>query len=86
MLSKEGVRPAMVVLTPAPSSSPLPVAEDASKPHPYPLVERFKRGPVTVLEVLKPAPAHRVDPTDDLLQAEAVRTLGAQPDRVFVLL
>ena len=63
MLSKEGVRPAMMVKAPATSSSPLPPAQDASKTHPDPLVERLERGPVAVLEVLKPASANRVDST-----------------------
>jgi hypothetical protein len=38
MLSKEDVRPAMMVLTPATSSPPLTPAQDASKTHPNPLV------------------------------------------------
>ena len=86
MLSKEGVRPAMMVLTPATSSSPLPVAKDAPQAHPHPLVERLERGAVTVFEVLKPAPTDCVDSADDLSQADAVRALGVGTDRVLVLL
>src|SRR5215212_2891422 len=41
---------------------------------------------MAVLEVLKPAPTHRVDSVDDRLQAEAVRALGMATDRVLVLL
>ena len=86
MLSKESVWPAMMVQTPTTSSSPLAAAKDAAKAHPNPPVERLKRSSVAVLEILKPAPTHRVDSTDSFFQAEAVRAPGVEPDRVLVLL
>src|SRR5206468_12992473 len=64
----------------------LAFAQDATQPHPEPLVQAGKRRPVAVLEVLQPAHQRLIDIRDDRLEALAVRAPGLGSDRVFQLL
>jgi hypothetical protein len=54
VLGKEGVRPAIMVVTSFPSLLPL-AAQDAAQAHPYPLVQGHKGGAMTMLEIPKPS-------------------------------
>src|SRR5229473_542698 len=54
----------------APTTRPLP--QDAAQPHPHPAVYRPERRPVAVLEVVVPAPQHRVQQPDHRQQAPPV--------------
>ena len=63
--SEEGIRPALMISPASTSSFTQAFAEEAAKPHPHPPVYGWKRGSVTVLELLKPAPQPRSEIVDD---------------------
>src|SRR5260370_18079589 len=69
ILGKEGVGPAMMVVTPGDAPSSAVVAQQASQPAAYPSVESAERGAVAVQEVGEPAAQHWVEAFDDRPQA-----------------
>src|SRR2546425_7385723 len=51
-------------------------AQDAPQPLAYPLVERFERRPMAVLEIFHPAPQAAVDVVDDVLHRVGALPVG----------
>src|SRR5215469_9806764 len=86
LVSKEGIRPTLMVRSAAATPSALPFPEDAPQPPPYPAVHRRERRLVAVLEVFKPAPKRRIQRRDDRPKALAGRALRLAADRRFELL
>jgi hypothetical protein len=65
VLGKDGVGPAMMVVTPGDAPSSAVVAQQASQPAAYPSVESAERRAVAVQEVREPAAQHWVEAFDD---------------------
>ncbi len=86
LLGKEGIRPALMVLAPAATTTLGTAAKDAAKPHPDPLVQRTKRGVMTVFEVHKPARKGPVDSRNDYRKAKAVGALRFAANGILQLL
>jgi hypothetical protein len=84
-LSKESIRPTLMVRASPPSIPPPSAAEYAAHPHAYPLVEGSERGVVAVFEILVPAPQSPVHGDDDRVEAVPVRAPGLDPYHVFEL-
>src|ERR1700732_818393 len=84
-LGKECVRPTLMVRTPPTPAPAASLAQDATQSHPYPAIDRCKRGLETVLEVTKPASQCTVDMDDDDLQSRTVGPLGFLPQSVLEL-
>src|SRR5947209_16922062 len=94
LLSKEGIGPAVVIQAPGPSFALVTVAQDATQPHPGPLVQLLKDRPVAVLEVFKPTSLDRdqlrkrplyhlppLTPTSRAVNMRSVQTLGSTQDQ-----
>ena len=64
----------------------VPFAQDASQSLPYPLVQRFKRCPVAVFEISKPAGERAIDVLDDLPHPARPKPWGLAADGFFELL
>ena len=72
----------------APAGTPfalVPFAQDASQSLPYPLVQRFKRCPVAVFEISKPAGERAIDVLDDLSQPVRPKPGGLVTNGFFKL-
>jgi hypothetical protein len=85
LLSKESVRPAVVISASGSAFALLAVAQDASKAHSDPLVQLLKEPSLAVLEILKPASLDFVQFRDRLLEAVPIGTLGLDANLVLEL-
>src|SRR5687768_597205 len=61
----------------------VPFAQDAPQPLAYPLVERFVRRPVAVLEIFHPAPQTAVDVVDDVLHRVGALAFRLSPECIL---
>src|SRR5688572_8259834 len=61
----------------------VPFAQDAPQPLAYPLVQRFERRPVAMLEVFHPAPQATVYVVDDVLHRVRALAGGLDPEGVL---
>src|SRR4030042_2543940 len=86
ILAKVEVWPSLMGAASADAFQMRPLAQDAAQAAAYPCVNRFKRPPVAMLEVLEPSPQRSVHVLDDSLHAVAVASSGFRPDGVLELL
>src|SRR5439155_23355746 len=80
---EEVIRPALMIPPASTSVEFVSLAQDAAQPLAYPLVERFVRRPVAVLEILHPAPQAAVDVFDDVLHRVGALAFGLSPECVL---
>jgi hypothetical protein len=85
MLGKESIWTAPMISPATTALLPVALPQKAPEPHPYPLVQRWKRSLMAMLEVLKPSDQRAIDVFDDRLQAVAVRTPGLSAYRILQL-
>ena len=64
----------------------VPFALDASQSLPYPLVQRFKRCPVAVFEISKPAGERAIDVLDNMVHPAGSKPWGLAADGFLELL
>lgn len=83
MLGKEGVGPATVIETTATSATVVAPTQNATQSHANPRVQRWKRGSVTMLEVVKPSLQSPIDVRDDDRQATTIVPLRFRAERVL---
>ena len=82
LLDKEGIRPALMIVSPALTCTAFPFPKDASQPHSYPGILPGKVSPLAVLEVFEPASGRPVDVRDDHCQTAAVAAFRFLADRI----
>src|SRR3989449_2636512 len=85
LLSKERIRPAMMISPASTTTSSRPFAQDTAKSHAYPPIQARKGRFVAMFEILKPAHKRAIDVRDDYPQAMSVSALGLDSNRVFKL-
>src|SRR5262249_51445366 len=79
------VWPSNVGPTPPGAALAMASAQDASKTHPHPAIQRHERRAIAVFEVLEPASEHCVETGDDGFHAVAVVPLREAADLVLQL-
>ncbi len=82
-LPEVGVWPATMVESCSAPLAPMALAQNGTKAHPNPAIQRSERHTVTMFEVLKPAACSHVESGDDLRHAPAVAAMGFLPDVVL---
>src|SRR4029450_13024075 len=86
MLGKERIWPAPMIAPATTALSPVPLPQNASKPRPNPLIQRWKRSLMAMLEVLKRSDQRAIDVFNDRLHAVAVCPPGLSAYRVLQLI
>src|SRR5436190_21908884 len=83
MLGKECIGPAIMIETTTASATVMAPTQNATQSHPNPRIQQWKRGSMTLLEVLKPSLQSPINVQDDDRQATTVVPLRFRAERVL---